>query len=641
MHRAPAAMVTKPLTDSNVEIRTPRDPNTLSNYHNFVTKHTSVDFEIDFEHKILSGAVGLDLESLTDEDVKEIVLDSSFLDISEVKVDGKSAKFEVGDRIEPYGAPLRITLPSSVPKGEIVSLVIAVSTTKKCTALQWMTPAQTSNKKHPYMFSQCQAIHARSVFPCQDTPDVKSTFSFSLRSPLPVLASGLSTGASDYQPPKNDGEQGTLKYTFEQKVPINSYLFAVASGDLACASIGPRSTVWTGPEELLECQRELEGEIEPFMKAIESTVAPNYQWTQYNILILPPSFPYGGMENPVWTYATPSIISGDKQNIDVIAHELSHSWSGNLVSCASWEHFWLNEGWTTYLERRIQASIHGEPHRHFSAIIGWKALEESIERYGADHEYTKLITNLKGQDPDDAFSSVPYEKGFHALYQFELLLGKEKWDTFIPHYFSTFANKSLDSYDFKACLLDFFASDAEASKKLADLDWDKLFYAPGYPPKPQFDDSLVKTCYELADKWEARVSGGAKGDFKPQASDIESWVSNQSVVFIERLQSFGTKFSAEDIHLLGETYGYNKTSNIEVSSRYLCLGLKAKAPETYQPASELLGKIGRMKFVRPLFRLLNEADRKLAVETFEKNKDFYHPICRQMVEKDLFGDESN
>lgn len=635
-------MVTKPLTDPDVKIRTPKDPNTLSNYHNFLTKHTSVDFEIDFEHKILSGAVALDLESLTDEEVKEIVLDSSFLDISEVKVDGQTAKYEVGDRIEPYGAPLRITLSSSVPKGKIVSLVIAVSTTDKCTALQWMTPAQTSNKKHPYMFSQCQAIHARSVFPCQDTPDVKSTFSFSLRSPLPVLASGLPTGASDYQPPKKDGEQGTLKYTFEQKVPINSYLFAVASGDLACASIGPRSTVWTGPEELLECQRELEGEIEPFMTAIESTVAPKYQWTQYNILILPPSFPYGGMENPVWTYATPSIISGDKQNIDVIAHELSHSWSGNLVSCASWEHFWLNEGWTTYLERRIQAAIHGEPHRHFSAIIGWKALEESVERYGADHEYTKLITNLKGQDPDDAFSSIPYEKGFHALYAFELLVGKDKWDKFIPHYFSTFANKSLDSYDFKACLIDFFENDAEVKKKLDAFDWDKLFYAPGMPAKPAFDDSLVKTCYDLAAKWEALVkspSTDSNTTFTPSPADTKTWVSNQSVVFIERLQSFGASFTPQQIALLGETYGYSATLNIEVLSRFLCLGLKAKAPATYAPASELLGKIGRMKFVRPLFRLLNEADRQLAVETFERNKDFYHPICRQMVEKDLFGEE--
>ncbi|KAI8938568.1 hypothetical protein NX059_004447 [Plenodomus lindquistii] len=640
MHRAPAALVTKPSVDPNIEIRTPRDPNTLSNYHNFVTRHTSVDFDIDFTKKRLFGSVVLTLESLAGEEAKDIVLDSSFLDISVVEINGKSAKFHVGDRVEPYGSPVTISLPSAIPKGKTVDVEIKVATTEKCTALQWMTPAQTSNKKHPYMFSQCQAIHARSVFPCQDTPDVKSTFSFALRSPLPVLASGLPTGARDYQTPKKDGEQGTLKYTFEQKVPITSYLFAVASGDLACASIGPRSTVWSGPEELLECKQELNGEIEPFMKALESIVSPTYQWTQYNVLILPPSFPYGGMENPVFTYATPSIISGDKQNIDVIAHELSHSWSGNLISAASWEHFWLNEGWTTYLERRIAAYLHGEEHRHFSAIIGWKALEESVKQFGEDHEYTKLVTDLKGKDPDDAFSSIPYEKGFHALYAFELLLGKDKWDTFIPHYFDTFKYKSVDSYDFKSCLLDFFAKDISASKKLQEFDWDKLFYTPGLPTKPDFDQTMVKSCYALADKWEnfTTTKGGA-AEFEPKSTDIEGWVSNQSVVFLERLQSFASSFSAHQVSLLGSTYGYASTQNIEVLSRYLNIGLMAKAPETYEPAAELLGKIGRMKFVRPMYRLLEKADRHLAVKTFELNKDFYHPICRAMVEKDLFGQE--
>ena len=551
------------------------------------------------------------------------------MDITDVKVDGKETKWKVGERLEPYGAPLTITLEQGVAKGKSVSIAVKLSTTDKCTALQWMTPAQTSNKKHPYMFSQCQAIHARSVFPCQDTPDVKSTFEFKLRSPLPVLASGLPTGSHLYEAGK-DGEAGTLLYTFEQKVPIPSYLFAVASGDIASASIGPRSIVNSGPEELLECQRELEGEIEPFMKAIDSVVKLPYQWTQYNALILPPSFPYGGMENPVWTYATPSIISGDKQNVDVIAHELSHSWSGNLVSAGSWEHFWLNEGWTTYLERRIAAFVHGEEHRHLSAIIGWKALEESIKLYGEDHEYTKLVVDLKGKDPDDAFSSIPYEKGFHALYAFELLLGKDKWDTFIPHYFDTFKFKSLDSYDFKACLLDFFAKDAEVSKKLNDFDWDKLFYAPGFPVKPKFDDTLVKVCYELADKWQARVE---KKDtsFAPKKSDIEGWTANQSNVFLERLQAFSESFTPEDVHVLGDAYGYTTTKNIEVTSRFYTIGLRAKAQETYQPTAELLGKIGRMKFVRPLFRLLEKVDRDLALKTFEKNRDFYHPICRYVT----------
>ncbi|KAF2792179.1 leukotriene A-4 hydrolase [Melanomma pulvis-pyrius CBS 109.77] len=629
-------MVTSPLSP-DLTINSPRDPNTLSNYHNFVTRNTSATFDIDFDKKILKGGVVLTLESLTNKESKEIILDTSFLDISNVKVEGKEIEWEVKERTEPYGSPLVIKLGEGVGKGERIDVAITLSTTEKCTALQWMTPAQTSNKKHPYMFSQCQAIHARSVFPCQDTPDVKSTFDFALRSPLPILASGLPTGSKEYLPAK-DGKPGTLLYTFEQKVPIPSYLFALASGDLASASIGPRSTIWSGPEELLDCQRELEGEIEPFMTAIESVVSLPYQWTQYNCLILPPSFPYGGMENPVWTYATPSIISGDKQNIDVIAHELSHSWSGNLVSNCSWEHFWLNEGWTTYLERRVQAAIHGEPYRHFSSVIGWKALEGSIERYGHDHPYTKLVVDLKGNDPDDAFSSIPYEKGFHALYAFELLLGKEKWDSFIPHYFETFKFKSLDSYDFKACLISFFASDAESAKKLDEFDWDKLFYAPGYPTKPDFDETLVKTCYDLADKWKARIEGESS-TFEPKKSDIDSWVANQSVVFLERMEDFASSFSAADVHLLGSVYGYTTTQNIELLSRYLGIGLKARVEETYKPTAELLGTIGRMKYVRVLYRLLEEANRKLAVETFEKNRDFYHPICRQMVEKDLFGDE--
>lgn len=462
---------------------------------------------------------------------------------------------------------------------------------------------------------------------------MKSTFEFNLRSPLPVLASGLPTGSKDFLPGK-DGGSGTLLYSFKQDVPIPSYLFAVASGDIASAAIGPRSVVCTGPEELLGSKWELEGDMEKFMEAAEAIVTP-YAWGTYNVLVLPPSFPYGGMENPIFTFATPTIISGDKQNIDVIAHELSHSWSGNLVSNASWEHFWLNEGWTTYLERRIQAYVHGEPHRDFSAIIGWKALQSSIEQFGEDHEFTKLVIDLKGKDPDDAFSSIPYEKGFVFLYHLEKLVGIGKWDKFIPHYFNKFKFKSLDSYDFKATLLDFFASDAEASKKLADLDWDTWFYKPGFPPKPDFDESLVKVCLELADKWESRTSSS----FKPAVSDIKGWSGNQSVVFLERVASFKNSLSASDVELMGTTYGYQQSQNVELVSRFLGIGLRSRAKSLYQPAADLLGQVGRMKFVRPMYRALNECDRDLAVKTFEKNKDFYHPICKMLVEKDLFGDK--
>lgn len=268
----------------------PRDPNTLSNYNSWKTSHTIANFAIDFKSQRLSGTVTLRLESITDKESEEIVLDTSFLDITAIIIDGnKSNGWEVKDRSEPYGSPLSIQVPGGAAKGSIVSLEIAVSTTDKCTALQWLTPAQTSNKKFPYMFSQCQAIHNRSLFPCQDTPDVKSTYDFHIRSPLPVLASGLPTGASSFQQGEN-GESGSLLYSFRQEIPMASYLFAIASGDIATASIGPRSLVATGPEELMDTKWELERDTEIFINAAEKLIFP-YQWTQYNVLVLPPSFP--------------------------------------------------------------------------------------------------------------------------------------------------------------------------------------------------------------------------------------------------------------------------------------------------------------------------------------------------------------
>jgi leukotriene-A4 hydrolase len=634
-------MAAKPLSDAAAEkaaanIHQPRDPNTLSNYNAWRTKHTKADFEIDFDAKCLKGSVELTLERLAKEETK-IVLDTSYLDIKSVSIAGSKADFNLASsRTEPYGTPLTIEIKDQHGQNDQLTVHIDMQTTKDCTAIQWLTPAQTSNKKHPYTFTQCQAIHARSLFPCQDTPDVKSLFTFHIRSPLPVLASGLPVGANDYQPGK-DGKPGTLLYKFEQPIPMPSYLFALASGDLACASVGPRSTVWTGPEELKGCQWEFEKDVEPFIQAAEGIVYP-YPWTTYNVLVLPPSFPYGGMENPQYTFATPTLISGDRQNVDVIAHELAHSWSGNLVSNASWEHFWLNEGWTVYLERRILSALHGDGeegqrYRDFSAIIGWKALSDSIKQFGEDHEFTKLIPDLKGQDPDDAFSSIPYEKGSTFLYLLEKKIGRKKWDKFIPHYFTEYKCRSVDSYEFKATLLAFFAEDAEASKILNEVDWDGWFYKPGFPPKPDFDTTLADQCYELADGWQALNEG--KGHWQPKADDIKTFSSNQSVVFLERIQTLPQPLKPELIELMGKTYAYASSKNVEVVSRFLVAGLQSKDEKVYAPAAELLGQVGRMKFVRPLFRELMKCDLGLAKKALEKNREFYHPICRGMMEKML------
>lgn len=614
-------------------INHPRDPNTLSNYHNFRTTHTDISFDILFTDQKVRGTVTHTLTSTTAAEAKEIILDTSHVNISNVKLNSRSSKYDLLKRMEPYGSALRIKLDGGVQLDKSVEVKIDFETTESCTALQWLTPAQTSNKKHPYMFSQCQAIHARSIFPCQDTPDIKATFDFTIRSPLPVIASGVPEASNP-----SAASDKPQTYRFKQAVPIPSYLFAVASGDIAFAKLGPRTLVASGPDELQDCKWELERDTERYVELAEKIVQP-YEWGIYGCLVLPPSFPYGGMENPIFTFVTPTVISGDRENVDVIAHELSHSWSGNLVSNCSWEHFWLNEGWTTYLERRLQMAIHGDDpaYRDFSAIIGWTALSDSIEHFGVDHEFTKLVVDLKGKDPDDAFSTVPYEKGFTFLYYIEKLVGIEKFNQFIPHYFRTWRRRSLDSYDFKQTLLDFFASDAEASAHLATIDWDTWFYKPGYPPKPVFDTRLVDVVYTLADNWTAYSAGNTA--WRPSPDDISSLRANQLVVFLEKLLSSPSSslLSANAVHELGTLYALARTRNTELSARYLQLALKCGDLSAKSLVADLLSKVGRMKFVRPLYRVLVAADYEFAVETFERNKDFYHPICRQMIVKTIFG----
>ncbi|KAL1838865.1 hypothetical protein VTJ49DRAFT_2118 [Mycothermus thermophilus] len=603
-----------------------RDPNTLSNYDAWRTKHTITNFDVDFAAKRLRGSVILELESQTDRASKEIVLDSSYVDVSAIKLNSTPSAWEIKPRAGPNGSPVHVAVPDGAAKGEVVKLEIELATTERCTALQWLTPEQTSNKKAPFLFSQCQAIHARSIFPCQDTPDVKSTYEFNIRSPHVVVASGVPVPGATGEDVDGKGKL----YKFEQKVPIPSYLFALASGDIASARIGRCSHVATGPNELKASQWELEADMDKFLDAAEKIVFP-YQWGEYNVLVLPPSFPYGGMENPIYTFATPTIISGDRQNIDVIAHELAHSWSGNLVTSCSWEHFWLNEGWTVYLERRIVAAIHkNDAYFDFSAMIGWKHLEESIEQFGKDHEYTKLCISHEGIDPDDAFSSVPYEKGFHFIYYLDRLVGRENFDKFIPYYFRKWQNKSLDSYEFKETFLEFFSAPEYAGlkDKLAEIDWEGRFFNTGLPPKPEFDTSLVDVCFQLAGKWKQK-------DYLPSPSDTASLSGNQVLVFLNIVQNFEEPLTVEQSQAMGKTYGLTETKNVELKAAYYQVAMKAQDSSVYPGVAELLGQVGRMKFVRPLFRSLTKVARELAVETFQKNRDFYHPICRLLVEKDL------
>ncbi|VVT54009.1 uncharacterized protein SAPINGB_P003861 [Magnusiomyces paraingens] len=625
-----------------------RDPSTLSNYYAFNVNLTDIEYHVDWEKKILVGKVIYDLSIKESSQPSSIILDTSYLNVFKASINDEETPFVLDEkRLEPLGTKLSIPLhkwrtKTSSTKAQL-KLSLEFSTTEKVTAVQWLEPEQTAGKTAPYLFSQCEAIHARSMYPCFDTPSVKSPMNISIYSIYPTVSSG-----NVVSKPSKPGSE-IEPYVFKQELPIPSYLFAIASGDISNAPIGPRSLIYSEPSFLQACQYEFEADTEKFIEVAEKIVFP-YEWKTYNVLILPPSFPYGGMENPNITFATPTLISGDRQNVDVIAHELAHSWSGNLVTNCSWEHFWLNEGWTMYLERRIVGSIHGEAYRHFSAIIGWKDLQDDIDSMSpaTREKYSPLVVDLSNlADPDDAFSTVPYEKGFNLLFLIEQKLGGFKeFDPFIPFYFTKFRTQSLDTYQFKDTLYEFFKHKKDI---LDEIDWDTWFYSPGMPPvKPDFDTSLADACYALSAKWVDAALNAPKNAtisyFKEKFSveNLKGWNSQQYLVFLDSVTDspkirWSDAAPSNAVKALGEIYKFESSSNPEVISRWFKIAVKARLghESTYNPLANWLGTVGRMKFVRPGFRELAKVDKPLAISTFKKNELFYHPICRNMVSRDL------
>lgn len=609
------------------------DFSSLSNYQNFSIKNTSLDLTLDFSSKKIVGLVKYELNVL--QSVEKIILDSSYLKINEVKVNDSTASFEVKDRIESRGCGVEIA--ANVTKDAPTSLAIDFETTDKSTAIQWL---RTHSKEGvDYVFTQLEPNHARSLLPCFDTPTIKSTFSATIKSVHPVVFSGLPVESKTT-------DEGV--YQFEQTVPIPSYLIAVASGNITSAKIGPRSTVYAEPELLEASKEEFSQDIERFIETAESIAGP-YIWGTYDFLVNPASFPYGGMENPNITFLTPTLISGDKSQVNVIAHELAHSWSGNNVTNASWEHFWLNEGWTVYLERRIVAALHPEPEkaRGFEFLMGWNDLVNAIDAL-PKFEYSRLIQDLKqGEiDPDDTFSSVPYEKGSNFIYHLEQKLGGlVEFDPYIKFYFSKFSRQSIDSYQFIDSLYEFFPAKHEI---LDGIDWELWLYTPGLPPKADFNSELVDTVTKLSNEWiEQTEKLSSESEFIDYFNGDKNEVYNefsseQKIFFLDSLLEPLSikpelyKSKPEAIKAFISLYSdLQATNNTEIKFRLFKLKIQAQLKEYYQDLAAWLSTVGRMKYVRPGYKMLNEVDRELATKTFVEHEGFYHPICANLVKKDL------
>jgi aminopeptidase N len=343
-----------------------------------------------------------------------------------------ATKWTVGQRDAILGSPLTIQLPAGTQ-----FVRIQYKSQPAASGLQWLEPAQTLGKKHPYLFSQNESIHARSWIPIQDSPGVRIAYTAKIRVPkdLVALMSAEHKGASD----------GV--YEFAMDTPIPPYLIALAVGDLKFAEVGPRTGVWSEPAMVAKAAREFE-DMEKMIAAAEGLYGP-YRWGRYDVLILPPSFPFGGMENPRLTFATPTVIAGDKSLVGLVSHELAHSWSGNLVTNATWSDFWLNEGFTTYIENRIQEVVYGRELAVMEQVLARRGLEkEMAEAKPADQ---MLHIDLKGRDPDDGTTGIPYNKGAALLFQMEQVFGRAEFDAYLKKYFDHFAFQSITT----AVMLDF------------------------------------------------------------------------------------------------------------------------------------------------------------------------------------------
>lgn len=429
-----------------------------------VVKHLDLDIKVDFDTQTISGKASWTIDNISKGN--EIIFDENTLNITKVTLgdDEKETKFELGKDVEFHGKPLHVTIEPNTTKVNIY-----YSTTKDAVALQWLTPAQTADKKKPFLFSQGESVWSRTWIPCQDSPGIRFTYNAKVTVPKDLLAVMSAVNPQK----KND----TGVYTFKQDKAIPSYLMAIAVGDIEFQAIDNRTGVYAEPSMLKKSAWEF-AELGKMVVAAEKLYGP-YRWGRYDVLVLPPSFPYGGMENPNLTFLTPGVIAGDRSLTSLLAHELGHSWSGNLVTNATWDDIWLNEGFTTYVEHRIGEAIFGKKEFEMQNVITRKELVDNVAEYGDTNPDTRLKVSLTGRNPDDGISMIPYVKGYAFLRVIEDAVGREKFDIFIKNYFDAHAFKSITTEDFvKYINENLIKGDKALADKIKLEDW---IYKPGIP----------------------------------------------------------------------------------------------------------------------------------------------------------------
>ncbi|MFC4476532.1 hydrolase/aminopeptidase [Flavobacterium chungangensis] len=571
-----------------------------------VVKHLDLDIKVDFDTQTISGKASWTIDNISKGN--EIIFDENTLDITKVTLgdDEKETKFELGAATEFHGKPLHITIDSNTTKVNIY-----YNTTKDAVALQWLKPEQTADKKKPFVFSQGESVWSRTWIPCQDSPGIRFTYNAKVTVPKDLLAVMSAVNPEK----KND----TGVYTFKQDKAIPSYLMAIAVGDIEFQAIDNRTGVYAEPSVLKSAAYEF-AELGKMVNAAEKLYGP-YRWGRYDVLVLPPSFPYGGMENPNLTFLTPGVIAGDRSLTSLLAHELGHSWSGNLVTNATWDDIWLNEGFTTYVEHRIGEAIFGKKEFDMQNVITNKELVDNVAEYGDTNPDTRLKVSLTGRNPDEGISMIPYVKGYAFLRVIENAVGREKFDPFIKNYFDSHAFQSITTEDFVKYINENLI---KGDKALADkIQLDNWIYKPGIPsnilPVSSTDFDAIDA---IQKSWrETGVAGLSK--------KITTTAEKQH--FIDHLP---TDITAKEMEAIDKEFNFTKGGNFIIKRQWFVQAIRHQYKAANPAIEQFLIGSSRTGSITMLYKeMIKTPEGKIwAKQVFDKAKSGYHATTIQDAE---------
>jgi aminopeptidase N len=594
-----------------------RDYHSYANVNQFRIEHLSLELQVVFEQQRLSGVVDLDVKRQA-AGADTLTLDTRDLTVRAIwwlraPNDLVPLRWEWGDEDATLGRALRVAIPGD--SGERLKVRVSYQTRPGASGLQWVPAAQTAGKTAPFLFTQSQAIHSRSWIPLQDTPQVRFTYDAKIFAPPGMRAVMSAENSLEL------ASDGVYRFKMPQAIP--SYLMALGVGKLEFAPIGPRTGVFAEGPVLAAAANEF-ADVERMLEVSERLFGP-YRWGRYDLLILPPSFPFGGMENPRLSFITPTVIAGDRSLVSLIAHELAHSWSGNLVTNATWRDLWLNEGFTVFLERRIVQALYGERRHAMEDVLGLQEARDDLATLPASDQ--ALAMDLRGRDPDDVFSQLPYEKGRLFLGWLESRVGRDAFDDFLRRYFDAHAFRSITTEEFRA----FLERDllAQHPGKVSSRDLDEWMFAPGLPRTAVLPTSDAFTTVDAERReWLA-------GRRKVADLSANSWTTHEWLHFLD---NFPRRASRAKLAELDAAFALTASTNAEVAHSWLRIAIRNDYAPAYARLDEYLTTIGRRKLIRPLYEDLmrTAAGQARARDIFARARAGYHPIAAATIERIVY-----